>query len=348
MADPADLAPATLRFGSDTEPGIRRRGVKRFAYVDERTGREITRRADLERIVRLAVPPAWTDVWIAADPASHVQATGRDARGRKQYRYHPAFMAARGADKFDELVPFAMALGRIRRRVARDLRAGELGHDQVVAVVVRLLDTTGLRVGNPEYARDNGSYGLTTLRQRHVRVRGSRLHLSFPGKSKHHFDVDVDSAPLARIVRRCQHLPGQHLFQYEDGGERRVITSTDVNAYLAEHGNAGITAKTFRTWNATVMAGERFADAAADGIAPTANAVNSVIDAVADQLGNTRAVCRASYVHPAMIDAFLQETLLPTWSRPVGTRPSGLTVVERRALRVLKGARVARRDRVAA
>jgi DNA topoisomerase-1 len=338
--------PNGLRFGSDTEPGIRRRGNKRFTYVDERTGKEVTKRADLERIARLAVPPAWTDVWIAADPKSHVQATGRDARGRKQYRYHPDFTAERGSNKFGELVPFAAALGRIRRRVTRDLRGDPLSQEQVIAVVVRLLDTTGLRVGNPQYARENGSYGLTTLRQRHATVRGSKLHLSFTGKSKHRFDVDVENATLARIVRRCQHMPGQRLFQYETPeGERREVSSTDVNAYLAEYGNAGITAKTFRTWNATVMAGDLFAEAASDGVEPTATSVNAVIDAVAEQLGNTRAVCRASYVHPAVLDAFVEQRLLPSWNRPVATRPSGLTVVERRVLRVL---RAQRRDSVAA
>lgn len=340
MADTAAegaVAGPNLRFGSDAEPGIRRRGTKRFRYVDEATGDAVDDAATLARIARLAVPPAWTEVWIASDPASHVQATGRDAKGRKQYRYHPDFTAARGDTKFGELVAFASALGRIRRRVTRDLRGDPLSHDQVVAVVVRLLDLTGLRIGNTQYARENGSYGLTTLRQRHVTVRGERVHLAFTGKSNHRFDVDVENPRLARIVRRCQHLPGQCLFQYvTEDGSRREVASTDVNAYLAEYGNAGITAKTFRTWNATVTAGSLFAEAAADGLAPTAATVNAVIDAVAEQLGNTRAVCRASYIHPAVIDAFLQERLLTTWARPVGARPSGLTVDERRVLRVLK------------
>lgn len=331
-----------LRYGSDAEPGIRRRGTKRFAYVNERTGRPASR-ADVERITALAIPPAWTDVWIAADPTSHVQATGRDAKGRKQYRYHPDHTSSRSADKFADLVPFAHALGRVRNRVRRDLRADELDHDQVVAVVVRLLDVTGLRVGNPQYARENGSFGLTTLRRRHARLRGSTLRLSFRGKSKHQFDVDVDSAPLARVVRRCQHLPGQHLFQYERDGERRAISSNDVNAYLAEYGSPGITAKTFRTWNATVLAAERFAAAAQDGLEPTAAAVNDVIDAVAHQLGNTRAVCRSSYVHPAVIEAFLDGSLAVRWNRPVGTRPGGLTADERRTLRLLKAANAAKR-----
>ncbi|MGH9132685.1 MAG: DNA topoisomerase IB [Ilumatobacteraceae bacterium] len=327
----------SLRFGSDAEPGIRRRGRTRFSYHNERTGRPASKR-DRERISALAVPPAWTDVWIAADPTSHVQATGRDARGRKQYRYHPDFMESRSDHKFADLVPFGTALGRLRRRVDRDIRSGGLDHDRVVAVVVRLLDVTGLRVGNAEYARDNHSFGLTTLRDRHAVVRGSTISLAFRGKSKHAFDVSVDSVRLAGIVRRCQNLPGQHLFQYRAAdGEVGTVCSSDVNGYLAEHGSASMSAKTFRTWNASVLAAEGLVQAASDGGEPTAVVVNDVIDHVADELGNTRSVCRASYVHPAIVDAFLDETLLARWRRPVGQKPTGITVVERRVLRLLKG-----------
>lgn len=331
-----DGAATALRYGSDTEPGIRRSGTKRLRYVNERTGRQPARR-DLDRIASLAIPPAWEDVWIAADASSHVQATGRDARGRKQYRYHPVHTSSQSADKFDELVPFAMALPRIRRRVSRDLRSAEVDRDTVIAVVVRLLDLTGLRIGNEQYARENRTYGLTTLRQRHAHVRGSRVSLSFRGKSSHDFDLDVDSAPLAKVVRKCQHLPGQQLFQYVDAtGERHTITSTDVNAYLAEHGSMAVTAKTFRTWNATVLAAEQFARAADDGIEPTPSVVNEIVDRVADELGNTRAVCRNSYLHPAVIGAFLDGALLPQWNRPVSARPAGLNVAERRVVRLLK------------
>jgi DNA topoisomerase-1 len=285
------------------------------------------------------VPPAWTDVWIAADAASHLQATGRDARGRKQYRYHPDFMASRSRDKFADLVAFGSALGRLRRRVDRDLRSDGIDHDRVVAVVIRLLDLTGLRVGNVEYARDNRSFGLTTLRDRHAVVRGTTINLSFRGKSAHDFDVTVENARLARLVRRCQNLPGQHLFQYRtaDGG-LRAVGSTDVNTYLAEHGNVSMSAKTFRTWNATVLAAESFAQAADDEGEPTARVVNEVIDQVAGELGNTRAVCRASYIHPAVVASYVDGTLAPQWRRPVGTRPAGITVVERRVLRLLKRA----------
>ena len=294
----------------------------------------------MERIRALAVPPAWTDVWIATDAASHLQATGRDAKGRKQYRYHADFTASQSEDKFADLVAFGTALGRLRRRVDRDLRSDALDHDRVVAVVVRLLDLTGLRVGNAEYARLNRSFGLTTLRDRHAVVRGTTVNLSFRGKSAHEFDVTVESARLARIVRQCQNLPGQQLFQYRtaDGG-RRAIGSSDVNAYLAEHGNVSMSAKAFRTWNATVLAAEGFVQAAADDGEPSARVVNEVIDQVAGELGNTRAVCRASYVHPAVVGSYLDGTLVPQWRRPVGTRPAGITVVERRVLRLLKHAR---------
>ncbi|HUF96966.1 MAG TPA: hypothetical protein VMM60_02480 [Ilumatobacter sp.] len=329
------MTTSKLRYGSDSDAGIRRRGRKRFSYVNERTGRPPSR-ADLERIVALAIPPAWSDVWIAADPLSHLQATGRDARGRKQYRYHQSQIDASSADKFAELIPFASSLGRIRRQVTTDLRSKTLDHDQVVAAVVRLLDTTSLRVGNQEYERDNRSFGLTTLHQRHAKVRGSTIYLDFKGKSNHHFDVDIANKTLARIVRRCQHLPGQHLFQYEAAdGARRTVSSTDVNAYLAEHGDTLSTAKTFRTWNATVQAADLFAELARDGAEPVPSVVNQVVDTVAQQLGNTRAVCRNSYIHPLVIDSYLNATLLNGWARPVGTKPGGLRAPERRTLRLL-------------
>ena len=329
----------SLRFGSDVERGIRRRGRTRFTYVNENTGRPPSKK-DLERIRSLAVPPAWTDVWIAADPTSHLQATGRDAKGRKQYRYHGDFTASRSENKFADLVTFGAALGRLRRRVDRDLRSNELDHDGVVAVVVRLLDLTGLRVGNPEYARTNKSFGLTTLRDQHAVVRGTTINLTFRGKSAHEFDVSVENARLARLVRRCQNLPGQHLFQYRTAdGQLRAIGSTDINAYLAEHGNVSMSAKAFRTWNATVFAAEGFVQAAADDGEPTARVVNEVIDQVAAELGNTRAVCRSSYVHPAVITSYLDGSIVPQWRRPVGAKPAGITMDERRVLRLLKSAK---------
>ena len=326
-----------LRFGSDQEPGIRRRGTKRFSYTNERTRRPVTSAADLERIKSLVVPPAWTDVWIAADPYSHLQATGRDARGRKQYRYHEAFIDDRAHHKFADLVAFAASLGKLRRRVDRDLRKGELSHDRVVATVVRLLDVTSLRIGNTEYARSNKSFGLTTLRNRHAVVRGSAIHLEFRGKSAHDFDVTIEDRRLAKIVRSCQHLPGQQLFQYKTLDETvRRIDSVDVNAYLGEHGRPGATAKTFRTWNATVRAAEALFAATQQEETPSKMVLNAAIDQVADHLGNTRSVCRSSYVHPAVVDAYLDGSLAKRWGRPIGQRSNGLSIAEKKTVRLLK------------
>ena len=329
---------SSLVFGSDQESGIRRLGTKRFSYVREASGRPVSR-ADLDRIRALAVPPAWTNVWIAADGRSHLQATGRDARGRKQYRYHPAFTASRADDKFSELTSFGHELGSLRGRVSRDLARGDLDRDGVVATVVRLLDITSLRIGNAEYSRTNHSFGLTTLRNGHADVRGATIRLAFRGKSAHEFDVRVDNARLAKIVRRCQHLPGQQLFEYRTlDGEVRRIGSTDVNAYLVEHAGPGVTAKTFRTWNATVRAADWLAAASENDEPPTSRVLNEIIDEVADHLGNTRSVCRNSYVHPAVVSAYIESRLLDGWRRPVGARPAGLTIAERKTLRLLRGA----------
>jgi DNA topoisomerase-1 len=328
----------TLRFGSDAEPGIRRRGTKRFTYVNERTGRAPSRR-DRARIEALVIPPAWTDVWIASDPDSHVQATGRDAKGRKQYRYHDDFTADQATTKFASLATFATRLNGLRQRVDRDLRRAELDHDRVVATLVRLLDLTSLRIGNEEYAKQNDSFGLTTLRNRHVKVRGKQIRMTFPGKSTQEFDLTVENRRLAGVVRECQDLPGQHLFEYEDeDGRIRRVGSSDVNAYLGEHSAPGTTAKTFRTWNATVMAAEGLAGMAADEDEPAKRTVNEVVDAVAAELGNTRAVCRSSYIHPIVIESYLTGSLLKSWSQPVTDRPRRLTVGERKTTRLLRRA----------
>ena len=338
---PTPLAPEVAReltFGSDQAPGIRRSGFKRFRYAHEVTGRPAGA-DDLARIRALAIPPAWTQVWIAPDPSSHLQATGRDARGRKQYRYHAAFTAGRAENKFADLVAFGFTLGPLRRRVARDLALNDVSHDRVVATVIRLMDITSLRIGNMEYATSNESFGLTTLQNHHVAVRGSTIRLAFRGKSAHAFDVRVDNARLARIIRHCQHLPGQQLFEYRsESGDIRRVTSNDVNSYLGDHGGPGVTAKTFRTWNATVRAADGLAAASAHADTATGRVLNDVIDSVADHLGNTRAVCRNSYVHPAVIESYIQGTLLRRWQRPVGTKPAGLTVIERKTLRLLRRA----------
>lgn len=323
-----------LRHGTDAEPGIRRVGTSKFRYRVELT-RRTPSAADRERIRRLAVPPAWTDVWIAADPRSHLQATGRDQRGRKQYRYHPLFADGTTALKFGQLHNFGAGLGTLRRRVQRDLGTGRLGHDCVVAIVVRLLDVTSLRVGNQSYAKDNKSYGLTTLRSRHAAVRGGHISFGFVGKSHHRFDIDIESPVLARLVRKCQDLPGQMLFQYRtDDGGVRPVTSQEVNAYLSAHCFPSATAKTFRTWNASVAAGRALSAASAQGPANKLT-LNSVIDAVADELGNTRAVCRSSYVHPALPEAFLDGSLSRRWDSAPPARPAGLNADERRLLRFL-------------
>ena len=319
-------------------------GTKRFSYVHE-DGRRASPE-ELERIGKLAIPPAWTKVWIAADPWSHLQATGRDAKGRKQYRYHEVFTAGQAANKFADLVQFGYALGPLRRRVRKDLARTDLSHAHVVATIVRLMDITSLRVGNEEYSRTNDSFGLTTLLNDHARVRGSTIHLAFRGKSRHDFNVHVGDARLARIVRRSQDLPGQRLFEYRDpAGEVRAVGSSDVNAYLSEHVAPGFTAKTFRTWNATVRAGQGLAEAGAHNDLPTKKVLNEVIDDVASHLGNTRAVCRKSYVHPAVVEAYIDGSLAQRWQRPVPSSPSGLTVPERKALRLLRAS--ARSQRLA-
>ena len=348
---PHDGSPdgVVIRFGSDVEPGIRRSGTKRFVYVDE-SGRAANA-IDVARIRGLAVPPAWTRVWIAADAESHLQATGRDARGRKQYRYHPAFTASRADHKFADLVQFGHRLGRSRRRVAHDLARPTLDHDLVVATV-RLPDRRdksahrqrSIRPGQ-QVLRCHDAAQPTRRRARiddshRVPRCGSTIRIAFRGKSAQRFDVGVHNARLANIVRRCQHLPGQHLFKYRsaDGSVRRV-TSSDVNTYLAEHAAPGVTAKTFRTWNATVLAAERLAAASEHVETATIKVLNEVVDSVADHLGNTRAVCPNSYVHPAVVDSHLDATLLRQWARPTGKSPSGLTVAEHKTLRLLTRSR---------
>ncbi len=328
--------PRGVRYGSDAEPGIRRRGSKRFEYRDERTGRPPGKQ-HLDRIRTLAIPPAWTDVWIAGDARSHVQATGRDARGRKQYRYHAEFTAHRSGDKFGGLVAFGKALDGLRRQVRKDLRGPTFGHDQVVAMVVRLLDLTALRVGNEEYARSNKSFGLTTLRNRHVSVQGATIRLQFRGKSAKDVDVTVEDRTLARLVRRCQHLPGQCLFEYEtDDGAIRSIGSSDVNDYLSRHGVTGATAKTFRTWEGSTLAAEGLSVRAVDEDEPHVSTVRDVVSEVAGYLNNTAAVCRASYIHPTVVDRYLDGSLLTSWSRPVSRSPATLAASEKRLLRLLK------------
>ncbi|XHS77965.1 DNA topoisomerase IB [Burkholderiaceae bacterium UC74_6] len=296
---------ARLVLVSDEMPGIRR--VRRghgFGYRAS-DGLWLRDGDEIQRIRKLAIPPAYRDVWICPLPNGHLQATGRDARGRKQYRYHPEWRVARDTDKFAQLLDFGLALPRLRGRVARDLRSGpRLSREVLLAGLMRLLDKALLRVGNEEYARSNGSYGLTTLRNPHARVNGDELRLNFRGKSGVRQDITLQDARLARIVRRCQRLPGRDLFQYQDEtGEVRGVSSADVNRYLsAAAGGAGFTAKDFRTWHASVLALEltRQACEQDERTRFNAKAAKSVLAEVAARLGNTPAVCKRSYVHPAV------------------------------------------------
>ncbi|HVV82967.1 MAG TPA: hypothetical protein VHE35_07790 [Kofleriaceae bacterium] len=303
----ATVRVAALHYVDVDDAGLTR--VRRGRSFGYRThdGRPVRDRRTIARIRALAIPPAWTNVWIASDADAHVQATGRDARGRKQYRYHPRWRKVRDEAKFHRLVAFCRALPAIRRAVAHDLSCACLCKRKVVATVIALLERAQLRVGNEEYARTNGSYGATTLRDRHARFRGATLELAYRAKSGVEQRVTISDAKLTRIVRRCRDLPGQRLFQYvDDDGRPAPITSSDVNDYLREVSGGPFTAKDFRTWAATIAAAailcalERPADARG-----CKRCVKEMLESVAERLGHTPAVCRGSYVHPAVIDGFV-------------------------------------------
>jgi DNA topoisomerase I len=311
---------AGLRYVDDRRPGIVRfRQGNRMSYRDA-DGRIVRDGETLTRIRSLAVPPAWRDVWICRDPEGHVQATGRDARGRKQYRYHPRWREVRDGNKYERVIAFARALPFIRRRVEKDLARPGLPREKILATVVRLLELTLIRVGNEEYARQNESFGLATMRDRHVRVNGSALRFQFRGKSGILHEVDVHDRRLARIVRQSRDLPGFELFQYVDGdGERRSIDAADVNAYLKSVAGDEFTAKDFRTWAGTVLAARALRElAAVDSHAQAKRNVLRAVEAVAKRLGNTRAVCRKCYIHPEVLDAYLDGTLAESHPRPAG------------------------------
>jgi DNA topoisomerase I len=302
---------AGLRYTSDDRPGFRRRRAGRgFTYLDTE-GRAITDERELRRIRRLAIPPAWTEVWVSPDPRGHIQATGRDARRRKQYRYHERWREVRDGTKYERMLDFAKALPRIRKRVARDMARPHLTRERVLATIVRLLETSLIRVGNDEYARQNSSYGLTTLREKHVRVVGSRVTFRFRGKSGIEHDVDVRDPRVARVIRRLQELPGQELFRYvAEDGEVRTLDSSDVNAYLREVSGDDITAKDFRTWAGTVQATrELHAIGTAESARAAKRNITQAVKAVAARLGNTPAVCRRCYIHPAIVQAYLDGKL---------------------------------------
>ncbi len=306
--DPVESAEeAGLRYVTDASPGIRRRRAGRgFTFIGP-DGRRVTNKDQVAWIRSLAIPPAWTDVWICTSRRGHLQATGRDARGRKQYRYHPDWRAVRDEAKYGRMIAFGQALPAIRRRVDADLRKHGLPRERVLATVVRLLEKTRMRVGNEEYARDNRSYGLTTLRDRHAEVGSSRIRFRFRSKGGKASDVELSDARLARIVARCQDLPGQELFAYlDEEGEIRPIGSADVNDYLREITGQDFTAKDFRTWSGTVLAAWALKELqSVDSEAQAKRNVVRAVEQVAEWLGNTPAVSRRSYVHPAVIDAYL-------------------------------------------
>jgi DNA topoisomerase I len=310
LPGPPELCDDLLYF-PDEAPGIRRKKTKTgFRYVDAE-GRPVRDEAVLTRIKRLAIPPAWTDVWISPVPEGHIQATGRDAKGRKQYRYHPRWREIRDENKYQRTIAFAEALPEIRERVDSDLRKQGLPREKVLATVVALLEKSMIRVGNKEYAISNQSYGLTTMRDRHVEVDESTIRFLFKGKSGKQHSVGVKDRRLARIVRQCRDIKGQQLFQYiDDDGERRQIGSADVNAYLREITGQDFTAKDFRTWGGTVLAAKSLQEMEPFSSATEAKRnLLQAIDEVAGHLGNTRAICRRCYVHPDVIDLYNEGAL---------------------------------------
>jgi DNA topoisomerase I len=321
--DAAEIA--RLQYVNDSARGIRREKRGRsFSYVgpDNKTIRD---EKTLARIRALVIPPAWKDVWICRNPNGHLQVTGRDARGRKQHRYHPRWREIRDESKYEKLMSFAQALPRIRRRVASHMRRRGLPREKVLAAVVKLLETTLVRVGNDQYAKSNKSFGLTTMRDRHAEVVGSKVRIAFNGKSGINHEIDICDPRIARIVRRCQDLPGQELLQYvDDQGAVHDIGSADVNEYLREISGQDFTAKDFRTWAGTALAAQalqEFEDF--DTKAAAKRNVTKAIERVAQRLGNTKAVCRKCYIYPAVIDAYMDRSLVATLKQRTETELRG-------------------------
>jgi DNA topoisomerase I len=310
----ASAREAGLRYSSDQKPGITRVRAGRGMTYRDRDGKTVRDRATLARIKALAVPPAWTNVWICPHSSGHIQATGRDARGRKQYRYHSKWREQRDATKYDRMVAFGRSLGKIRRRTSREMNRPGLSREKVLGAVVRLLETSLIRVGNDEYAEENHSFGLATMRDRHARMNGSTVQFSFRGKSGVAHAIDIKDRRLSRIVKQCQELPGQELFQYVDGeGKIRDVTSEEVNEYLREIAGSDYTAKDFRTWAGTVLALVALREYAEfDSVVEAKKNVVRAIEAVAKRLGNTPTVCRECYIHPKIIESYLEGNLLST------------------------------------
>lgn len=341
---------AGLVYINEHGPGIRRigRSLRSFRYRDA-AGRALTNERTLARIRRLAIPPAWTDVWICPVENGHLQATGRDARGRKQYRYHPHWREVRDETKFNKMIEFARLLPHIREKVRRDIARPGLPREKVLATVVRLLETGLIRVGNDEYARTNQSYGLTTLQDRHARIKSGVVEFKFKGKSGKQHSIELADPYLAKIVRKCQALPGQELFQYQDErGKVRDVTSTDVNDYLREIAGQKFTAKDFRTWAGTVLAAIALAELQTQPKPnPTKKSIKAAIERVAKNLGNTPAICRKCYVHPAVLEAYLDGHVIETFKRradrQLTTISAQLQPEETAVLKVLRKALGARK-----
>ena len=312
-ANPAEAARAAgLIYVSHESPGLtRRRAGNGFAYLDPH-GRIIHDPEAILRIKALVIPPAWEDVWICPSPRGHIQAVGRDVRGRRQYRYHDQFRHVRDENKYGHMLRFVKALPKIRRRVRRDLRKPGLPREKVLAAVVRLLETTLIRVGNEEYARENHSYGLTTIHNNHAKVHGAHVEFRFRGKSGVQHAIGFDDPRIARIISKCQHLPGQELFAYlDDDGNVRDVKSEDVNEYLREITGQDFTAKDFRTWAGTVLAAEALQEfEQVDSQAGRKRNVVRAIESVARRLGNTKAVCRKCYIHPQIIESYMDGSLV--------------------------------------
>ncbi len=315
VTDPVAAAKAAgLRYVTDTGPGLRRkRAGRHWSYVGL-DGAPIKDPAELKRIKSLGIPPAYTDVWISPNPRGHIQATGRDAKGRKQYRYHDRWREVRDETKYGRMIAFGQALPAIRAHVAQDLARRGMPREKVLATIVRLLETTLIRVGNEEYARTNQSFGLTTMRDEHVDVERDTVHFSFRGKSGIEHTIDIRDRRLAKIVKRSQDLPGEELFQYiDEDGQQQTLDSGDVNDYLREITGQEFTAKDFRTWAGTVLAAQALQEfEEVDSEARAKTNIVQAIERVAERLGNTRDVCRKCYVHPAVIDAYLDGSLVHT------------------------------------
>lgn len=332
---PAVAKAAGLTYVDDRDPGISRRGTSlaNFEYRDA-DGKAVKDEPTLERIRKLAIPPAWTDVWICPDADGHIQATGRDQKGRKQYRYHDDWRSVRDSHKYERMIAFGRALPRLRRRLEKDLAKRGLPREKVLAAVVSLLEMTLIRVGNDEYARKNKSFGLTTMQKRHVRLWGAGAEFEFRGKSGKMHKTGFTDRRLARVIRACQDLPGQRLFKYVDEeGQPAAVTSNDVNAYLREAMGEDFSAKDFRTWYGTLFAAKALVmqDAPASATAAK-HSVATCVKAVAGLLGNTPAVCRSSYIHPGVIEAFEQSRLAETFSRSANAgEPALLRFLEAQA-----------------